>query len=265
LKYFHFTAYIPFLRKFAQNQLRMHFRKAVLLAIGIISIAMGGYSQSSFSITPDTVVGVKNQDIFVMYNYAEFENLAGATTHMRWVRTSIWREQGDSTSNTLGDWRIGIYDPSTTYLQASHLDSANFVLPAVTSTNDKFIMQLYPNNQPGHLWVRFRIFPVNNPADSASVVFDYTVLETSSASSEQAAALGLEVFPNPASNWISLRNKAASPLHLTWVNAQGQRLPTFQLQPGETKLEPLQDMPAGLWWLWAKNGERIFVLPQVIE
>ncbi len=243
----------------------MRFKKALSLAIGLYSLAMGGYSQSSFSITPDTVKGTKDQDIFVMYNYAEFENLAGATTHMRWVRTSIWREQGDSTSNTLGAWDIGIYDPSNTYLQANQLDSANFVLPAVTSTNDKFILHLYPNNQPGRLWVRFRIFPPNNPADSASVVFDYTVLELNSASSEQAAALGLEVFPNPASDWISLRNKAAEPLHLTWVNAQGQRLPTFQLQPGETKQEALQAMPAGLWWLWVKNGERVFILPQVIE
>jgi hypothetical protein len=259
------TATIPILRRFAKNQLRMQFRKALLLGFGLCLLAMGGYSQSSFSLTPDTVASIKDQDIFVMYNYAEFQNLAGTTAHMRWVRTSILRLQGDSTSNTLGDWDIGVYDPSNTYLYANQLDSANFVLPATTSTNDKFILHLYPNNLPGRLWVRFRVFPPNNPADSASVVFDYTVLELNSANLEQAIELGLEVFPNPASNWISLRNKAAEPLHLTWVNAQGQRLPTFQLQPGETKLEPLQAMPAGLWWLWVKNGERVFVLPQVIE
>lgn len=243
----------------------MHLKQVFLLAIGLCTLALSGRSQSSFSLTPDTVVAELGQDVFVMYDFSEFMNLSGTDLQMRWVRTSIFSEQGGSTSNTLGAWDIGIYDPTNIYLHAGQLDSADFLLKAITDSNDKFILHLYPRNIPGRLFVRYRIFPVDNPADSTSVVFDYTALEINSPSTELAAAMGLEVFPNPASDWLSLRNHADEPLQMAWVNAQGQRLPSFQLQPGDTKLETLQAMPAGLWFLWVKNGERAVILPQVID
>lgn len=221
-------------------------------------------AQTSFTLTPDTVVAIKPKNSLVMYNYSELTNLTGDSLPMRWVRASVQMEQNGNTVDEFGDWDLGIYDPSHIYLLANKMDSADFVLKPITDTNDKFILHLSPNNVAGHLRVRFRVFPIANPADSASVVFDYTSTEISSASHDLATAIGLEVFPNPASEWLNLRNTSPETVSLTWVSTIGLPMETTQLLPGETKRTDLQMKAPGLWWLLVEKGGRHFVLPQVV-
>lgn len=240
----------------------LHFK--VLMAFCLCALAQAVHGQASFKLTPDSVVVVKPKDSFVMYNYSQFENLTGDTLPMRWVRTSVMIEQGGNIVSELGDWDLGIYDPSNIYLIANKLDTADFVLQPTADTNDKFILHLYPNNVAGHLLVHFRIFPIANPSDSASIDFDYTSAELPSASVDRAADIGLEVFPNPSSTWVNMRNTSPETLAVTWVSANGLPLETIQLLPGETKLEGLQMKAPGLWWLWIKKGDQHFVLPQVV-
>jgi hypothetical protein len=235
-----------------------------LLSICFYACTPASQGQISFNLTPDTVQAMKPKNTFVMYNYAQFENLTGDSLPMRWVRTSVQMEQNGSMVSELGDWDLGVYDPTNVYLNANKLDSADFVLQPVTNTNDKFILHLYPHNVAGHLLVRFRVFPIANPADSTSVVFDYTSEEISSASQDLAAAIGLEVFPNPASDWLNLRNSSPEMLSLTWVSTSGLPMETTQFLPGETKRTDLQMKAPGLWWLFVEKGGRHFVLPQVV-
>lgn len=243
----------------------MNLRLEFLTMFFLCAIVQATIGQASFTLTPDTVFAVKPKNVSVMYNYSELTNLTGDSLPMRWVRTSVQIEQEGNIVNELGDWDLGIYDPSHIYLLANKMDSADFVLKPISDTNDKFILHLSPNNVAGHLLVHFRIFPIDNPADSASVVFDYTSEEFSSASLDQTAEFGLEVFPNPASDWVNLRNTSSETITVTWISVKGIPTEPIQLLPAQTKLEDLRMKAAGIWWLLVEKGERRFVLPQVVR
>ena len=177
-----------------------------LLGVCIPGIIAG---QSSFSISPELVIAEKPATNFVFYNYTQFENHTNDTLYMRWVRTStiIQDINGNPGGGDFGDWSIAIQDPNTFYNPAIGLDSADFFLPPVTGSTDKFILQIFPNLQPGYLTMTFDFFPINDPSDVQTVQFEYTVTAVPTSVQELYEKNLFAVFPNPVQKSFQIENQ----------------------------------------------------------
>ncbi|GIV30939.1 MAG: hypothetical protein KatS3mg029_0290 [Saprospiraceae bacterium] len=174
-----------------RNILRTHRKypmKYTKLLFFFVAMAFQANAQTLFSLTPQTVTAEKPANFFTMYSYATFENLSGTDLNMRWVKTLATPQPLFGHGIEWGEWSITLQDPSNWHNPATHLDSADFVLPAIPdeSTN-KFIMQFYPANEPGHLVVKYKVFVIDNPSESVDVTFDYTASMVSATEGEKGA------------------------------------------------------------------------------
>ncbi|MCO6488225.1 MAG: T9SS type A sorting domain-containing protein [Phaeodactylibacter sp.] len=226
-------------------------------------VSQGGFSsaaQPGFTATPEVVTAVKPSDIFVFYNYTQFGNLTGDTLQMRWVRTEVAASNRSATPGTgpMGNWAIAIQDPNAYYNPANGLDSADFYLPPATGSTDHFILQLFPNNEAGNLIMKFRFFPVANPADSLTVTFDFTATPAMTSTIEQASDAVLSAYPNPAPGRFFIRNLTGSPSVVTLFSPRGEALRRHVLMPGEEAPVDGSGLPAGNYYLRAEAGDRLY-------
>lgn len=249
---------------FAQNPILMRFLVAFLLLVLSQAVPQTGLAQTSFSLLPDSVYASKPKTNFVMYNYGQFQNLTADTLAMRWVKTYV-EVDGNGPNADLGNWTIGVQDPSTWHNPANALDSADFLLPPASGAFDKLILQLYPHGTAGHLVVHFKVFPIANPGDTALIVYDFTSTEVASSSTDPTLISALELFPNPASTWLILRSKASQPLSLQIVSPLGQVQRQLELPAlMELKLD-LTGWPAGLWWVRVVDDGSFGAMPFLLE
>lgn len=224
-------------------------------------VSQGGFSsvaQPGFTATPEVVTAVKPSDILVFYNYTQFGNLTGDTLQMRWVRTEVVASNRSATPGTgpMGNWAIAIQDPNAYYNPAIGLDSADFFLPPTTSSTDHFILQLFPNNEAGNLIMKFRFFPVANPADSLAVTFDFTATPVMTSTIEPAPDAVISAYPNPAPGRFFIRNLTGSPSMVTLFSPQGQALQPFSLPPAEEYSVDGGRLPAGTYYLRAETPRK---------
>lgn len=229
----------------------------LFLVSGAVSLAV---AQPGFSVTPEVVTAVKPSDIFVFYNYTQFENLTGDTLRMRWVRAEVVASNRSASPGTgpMGNWATAIQDPNAYYNPANGLDSADFYLPPVTGSTDHFILQLFPNNEAGNLIMKFRFFPVANPADSLTVTFDFTATPVMASTIEQAPGAVISAYPNPAPGRFFIRNLMGSPCAVTLFSSRGQALRRYSLSPGEEAPVDGSGLPAGSYYLRAEAGNRLY-------
>lgn len=234
------------------------------LVFSILALALsGGYNfmaaQSSFSVSADTVFAIKPAHYFVFYNYVEFENNTDDTLWMRWKKTetisSIPGEPGHV-------WDIAIQDHAHFYNPANQLDSADFFIPTETGSTDKFLLHLFPNNLPGHLLVKFVFYPVANPADSATVVFDYTSTVVVDVTNLETTR-GFSVFPNPASHFFHIENRSGEKNNFSISSPEAKVLDFFSLGPSETKRIDCTQWLAGVYFIAMEHENRI-VLKQIL-
>ena len=226
-------------------------KNAKVILIFLLAFKLGATAQESFSATPETVEVVKPADFFVFYNYTQFENLTDDTLQMRWVKTEIVANNTTvgHGQDVMGNWTTAIQDPNFFHNPADGVDSADFYLPPVTSITDKFILQLFPNNEAGTLLVRFKFFPVHNPADSLIVTFDYTATAVVSSTTEPGPASSLWVYPNPVSSQFFISNSSLSFKEATLLSPMGQAVRFYTLPPQETILVNCSGFPGGSYFL----------------
>jgi hypothetical protein len=232
--------------------------KAKLIIILCFIAPFLGSAQSNFSVSPDTVVAEKPATFFVFYNYADFENNIDDTLFMRWVKLEEIRTDLSGNPGPFQIWEIGIQDPGNSFLPAIGIDSADFFLPPVTGSIDKFIYQLLPNNTPGRLYAKFKFYPIAAPSDTAIVVFDYTAqAPVTSNQSIPAEAASLRLSPNPASEICLLDNRSDSFSEVDLLHAQGDRIGHFRLSAGEKRRIDLSGLPSGLYWVISRQQNEV--------
>lgn len=221
---------------------------------------LGVEAQPLFTLTPDTVFATKPASNFTMYNYAQFDNLSGDTLAMRWVKTQTFIQQpGGHGGQGFGDWTISLQDPINFYNPAMELDSADFELLPITSSTDKFIVQLYPNGQEGTLSMTYKIFALNDPDNFVEVIFDYTVTPSTTSVGEVAAPERLEVFPNPANDLVQVRNNSGAAMPLRLLSANGQCLQTLVLAGMEAKILDISMQAPGLYFFVVQTNSTVSV------
>jgi hypothetical protein len=224
--------------------------KANLIIILFLISPFLGLSQSNFSVFPDTVFAEKPATFFVFYNYADFENNIDDTLSMRWVKLEETRTDLNGNPAPLQIWDIGIQDPVNSFLPAVGIDSADFFLPPVTGSIDKFIYQLLPGNTPGKLYAKFKFYPIAVPSDSAIVIFDYTALDAATNTQSPNRKLQpLRLSPNPVTEICLLQNLSDALADVHLINPRGDQVKSFRLTPGERRRLDLSGLPGGLYWV----------------
>ncbi len=202
-------------------------------------------AQGSFSVSADTVYGIKPANYFVFYNYVEFENNTGDTLQMRWKKIESWSSNSGEPGNI---WDIGIQDHVNFYNPANNLDSAGFFIPTVTGSTDKFLLHLFPNNLPGDLVVKFQFYLIDNPSDSLSVVFDYTVTDVVGVV-DYFIENNFSISPNPASQFFNISNLSNYDSSVSVFNPEGKSMQSFYLNTQEMKQIDCTTWPNGIYFL----------------
>lgn len=207
-------------------------------------------AQNSFTVSADTVFAVKPANYFVFYNYVEFENNTSDTLYMRWKKVETISSNPGEPGNT---WDIAIQDHVNFYNPANFLDSADFFIPTITGSTDKFLLHLFPNDLPGHLVVKFQFYPIGNPAESQSVVFDYTATEVVG-TRDVFIENNFSISPNPAAHFFNISNQSGKTALVSVFAEEGKLLEYFNLGANESKQVVCPAWPAGIYYLKINSG-----------
>lgn len=224
--------------------------------------SFSSHAQTTFSATPKVVTAYKSANIFVFYGYSQFENLTNDTLQMRWVKTKIESAHpiGGAGGGGSEFWEIAIQDPNNFYNPANKLDSADFFLPPMTGSTDKFILQLFPNMAAGDLKVEFSFFPINDPTDTLTVTFDYTAFDPNMTNTEELEQKSfVEISPNPTSDYIFLKNKYHQSIEVSLFNLEGKLLQVFDLKETENRTLDLTHLKKGMYFLKISDGMHLEV------
>ncbi|MCB0566111.1 MAG: T9SS type A sorting domain-containing protein [Phaeodactylibacter sp.] len=226
-------------------------KNAKVILIFLLAFNLSAVAQESFSATPEAVVAIKPANLFVFYNYTQFENLTDDTLQMRWVKTETIANNRTTAhlGDPMGNWTTAIQDPNFFHNPSDGIDSADFYLPPITGATDKFILQLYPNNEAGALLVKFKFFPVDNPADSLIVTFDFEAIRVATATAEPDVDSGLLIYPNPASGQFFISNSSIDSREVILLSVHGQALQSYSLLPRETIWANCSGIPGGTYFL----------------
>ena len=202
-------------------------------------------AQVSFSVSADTVFAEKSSNYFVFYDYIEFENNIADTIQMRWKKLETICSNPGEPGNI---WNIGIQDHVNFYNPANFLDSADFFIPTITGSTDKFLLHLFPNDLAGNLVVKFQFYPIDNPSDSVSVVFDYTVTEVVGVV-DHFIENNFIVSPNPASHFFNISNHSFYDSSVSVFNQAGKKMQSFYLNGDEMQKINCSAWPNGVYYL----------------
>lgn len=209
-------------------------------------------AQNSFTVSADTVFAIKPANYFVFYNYVEFGNNTADTLHMRWKKVETISDNPGEPGNI---WDIAIQDHVNFYNPANFLDSADFYIPTITGSTDKFLLHLFPNDLPGNLVVKFQFYPIDNPAESQSVVFDYTAAEVVGVE-DRFIENSFRFSPIPAAHFFHIFNQSAGNSLLSVFSAEGQMITSFSVDASEKKRVDCSGWPNGVYFVKITCGEK---------
>lgn len=234
------------------------FKLRLMLAM-LSLLTLGGLAGAqTFTVSQTFVTATKPASFFVFYNYVQLENLTNDTLHLRWVKTEtlVNPGAGHGSSSEMGSWVTSILDPNNSYDPANAIDSADFYLLPEASSTDKFIFHLFPNLQAGNLVVKFKIFPVDDPADAQFVTFDFTATPVATGTEELTSDQQLAVYPNPAGSDFTLSNLSETEKQIWLADAQGRVLESFLLKKNETRQVSCEGLPSGVFYLKFQQGQQ---------
>lgn len=129
-----------------------------------------------------------------------------------------------------------------------------FITIAAGDTSKNFSAHYMANSQYGSSATRYTFFSQRNPSDSAWFIVRFTAEGTGISSPSRIHLL--EVYPNPASDFVTLRldNPSKNDV-LSLFNLTGEKIKSFGVTEGtETLVLPVSDLPNGLYFLRVEHN-----------
>lgn len=213
-------------------------------------------AQKAFLSTPDTINLVKSATFDIFYDYVLFENNTLDTLHMRWKKVFLEVDPSAGHGGTDG-WEISILDPTEYYIDANEMDSADFYLPTIpTGQTNKFILHVKTNGLTGTLHGKYLFYPTNDLSDSSSVVLNYEGIDI--VSIQDFSDGKIEVAPNPASNFIRIKNISTTKKEMRLMDVNGKILLTDFIEANSSKDILTNHFSSGIYFLvFEKNRETV--------
>lgn len=227
----------------------------VTLAI-VLFFGKNTHAQVAFSTTPDTINLVKPATFEFFYDYVLFENNTSDTLYMRWKKVFLEVDPLPSHGGTNG-WHISIQDPTQYHSSAYGMDSADFYLPTIpTGTTNKFILHVAPNGLAGTLHGKYLFYPIDDLSDTSSVILNYEGIDV--VSTQDFLDGKIEVAPNPAFDFIKIKNLSASKKEMKLMDVNGKIWFVDFLEANSSKEILTNDFPSGIYFLvFAKERETV--------
>jgi hypothetical protein len=238
-------------------------KKAIFITVFAIVLFFGKsiHAQVAFSTTPDTINLVKPATFDFFYDYVLFENNTSDTLYMRWKKVYLEVDPLSSHGGNNG-WEISIQDPTQDHSSAYGLDSADFYLPAIpTGLTNKFILHVKPNGYPGTLHAKYLFYPLDNPADSSSVILNYEGIEV--VSTQEFSDGKIEVAPNPAIDFVTVKNISTSKKGMRLMSMDGKTWLSDVVEAESSREISTDQFPSGIYFLVFEK-ERETVIQKII-
>lgn len=233
-----------------------------LLPLLLLLITDNIKAQDNFTCTPEFIQAIKPANNFVFYDYTQFENLTNNNLEMRWVLVSIGTIDGHGDIIPMPNtWEIGIQDPTNSYIPANGIDSADFVLPPMTGSTDKFIFQVYPNETEGQIIATYKFYPINDPTDFTEVVFDFTAAPftpdtTNTALEAIHKTEKITLYPNPTTDFLHIETQENIK---TWsiYDTKGKLLQQAKIVPQKKATIPIHNLPSNTYLIKCETTKGI--------
>ena len=136
--------------------------------IALISfVATGKIEAQSFDVS-DTIKYVSStiNSSTPPHDYIQLINNTADTLHLRWIEYKL---PGFPIS-----WDLALQDPNVYHFPTTP-DSADFYILSPATSTDKMVTNLYHNSISGSGRVKYKIFPIHDPADSLNIYFDFKI------------------------------------------------------------------------------------------
>ncbi len=219
-------------------------------------------AQVAFSSTPDTINLAKPADFEFFYDYVLFDNNTSDTLYMRWKK--VFLEVDPLQSHGGGGWEISIQDPTQYHPFGYGIDSAEFYLPTIpTGQTNKFILHVKPNEYAGTLHAKYLFYPIDNPADTSSVVLNYLGLEV--VSTQEFSDGKIEVAPNPATDFIKIENLSMSKKGMRLMDMNGKVWKADFLEAESSREISISTYPSGVYFLVFEKEKETVIQKIIIQ
>lgn len=165
----------------------------------LLSLTNYAWGQNAFAANVRSVSTTMPANEPAFYKWIELINKTGLDLPMH------WRIVEESLPN---GWVALVEDVDTNY--HTHMDSADFVLPAVVAPGDYMIVSFQPNNVVGTGRVVLNLYPQNDVADSLHLT--YIGITTAGDTTDTTTAivdaelLEWAYYPNPATEQLYLQS-----------------------------------------------------------
>ncbi len=152
----------------------------------------------------------------------------------------------DTVTGTLNSFCFGLCFGSTTYVSPNPV-----AFPGGVVDMTSFVGDYYPQGISGTTSIRYLIFNVNNPNDTATFIVNYTA-EPVSVKENAASLISIAAYPNPANSYVTINydlNKVASNASLIIRNILGKTMKEFPLtsQSGRVNVN-IEDLDEGIYF-----------------
>jgi hypothetical protein len=203
----------------------------IIYTLSILLSLCFALSAQSLVINPNEITTPINLEEFENIGYAKIKNTTSSTI------TVVWRREIISANN---EWEISICDKNNCYLP--FIVSRELVLaPGEESNLDVHVRH---NNQKDEGVIKMIAYDKNNPADSVTAMYIFTL----STSSTRKVAFGenLKIWPNPASTFFNI-NDAKSLGRIEVLNLLGNVVKVFD--PKSTSQFDIADLTSGIYFV----------------
>ncbi|MFK7771943.1 MAG: T9SS type A sorting domain-containing protein [Saprospiraceae bacterium] len=228
----------------------------VIVLAGVLFFGKDGNAQVTFSSTPDTINIVKDIAFDFFYDYVLFENNTSDTLYMRWKKVFLEVDPLAAHGGTNG-WQLAIQDPTQYHPSVYGMDSADFYLPTIpTGTTNKFILHVTSNGLVGTLYAKYLFYPIDNLSDTSSVILNYEGIDV--VSTQEFSDGKIEVAPNPASDFIKIKNLSTSRKEMKLMDLNGRIWFVDFLEANTSREILTNNFPSGIYFLvFEKNKETV--------
>lgn len=196
-------------------------------------------AQQSFSLTPNPVIGVPEDD-YIVKALGTFKNLSSTTDTFQWTRVVL---QMDPDTNCV----LSVTDPYLHWFPGA--SQRNFLM--TPNQEGPLGIELYDFDETGCCAiVLLKVKKLTPPVDSLDGLYQLRDCQLLAAPEPDAPQISL--YPNPANAWFALQH-ADKVAALTLIDADGKMVRRMNARPDHHY--PLIAEPAGQYYLVLENEQ----------
>lgn len=168
--------------------------------------------------------------------YIHFDNPSGDSLRLRWRRLEM---------STPPDWTASLCDYGHCYIGVPTTALMDYIYDDIQG---ELKLVINPKTSAGSAWFWFRVAEEGNPENFQDVYYSLYTSGTTAAHDVQENQ-AFQVFPNPASEFVMVKNASEKPA-TAWLSDQtGHILGSYDLQDKSMTIISLESVANGIYFL----------------